>query len=327
MKTIIPLIISVFFCIMLNAQSVFAPVVGAKWTYTYNTYGFSFGTSNKTKQILKVSYEKDTIANMKRYKLLNLFTDVIDSTWEPILPSNGIVDYKLTVSRIKRLEKIYFREQNDTLWAARYNTNSESIYFIFKTQPDSFNVLPMTKTYIDSIYTKSINGKILKVWKGKSYYKQLADGYIYDTCQMTFIERIGIIDDIMPYFAFGGHPNSISKNKPWGLVCYEDNEIGNVQFMNIDCNVSAIQNKILEKNIECHYFSEENRIKYDMHDIDFKNWKLILLDMKGNILMNRLITSKENYIELPNKNAVNIYLLHFYNLDNGNYYNKKILIR
>ncbi len=220
----------------ISAQPLFAPVMGAKWTYVYRATSFQgfTGVSSKSNGIHKAVYDKDTIINNSTYKLINLNTDVLDSLHIPILPIVGSLKYRDTVILSKTARKMFFRENKDTLWAAIDFIINERLYFIFKSKPDSFN-LPQnfrTKVFIDSISFKEINGKKLKTWQGKSYVRLLADGLNYDTCNLTFVERIGIIDDLMPYFAFGGHPSSIDKRVPWGMVCYEDKEIGLVKFIN-----------------------------------------------------------------------------------------------
>ena len=333
MKVIILIILISITYFNATAQSLFAPVMGAKWTYIYRATSFQgfTGVSSKSNGIYKAVYDKDTIVNSLTYKLINLSTDILDSLNIPILPINGPVKYRDTVILKKTVHKMFFRENNDTLWAAIDFISNERLYFIFKSKPDSFNISKnsQAKVFIDSIYLKEINGKKLKTWKGKSYSRLLPDGLHYDTCSLTFVERIGIIDDLMPYFAFGGHRGNIDKRIPWGLVCYEDKEIGLVKFINLDCDIKnrvSTKNVALEKTIDCTYDSEENKISYDMHDLDTKYWKIILIDLEGNILLDTPIKDKSGFVKIQNRTSLKIGIVHFYNTLNGNYFNKKILI-
>lgn len=103
-----------------QAQSLFAPVIGAKWTYIYQAYSFtaSNGIESKTKEIIKATYSKDTTINSLSYKLINLNTDILDSLHIPTVQANGSLKYRDTVILKKTSRKMVFRERNDTLWAA-----------------------------------------------------------------------------------------------------------------------------------------------------------------------------------------------------------------
>lgn len=317
-----------------QAQALFAPVMGAKWTYIYQANSFNGfnGIESKTKGIIKAIYNKDTTINSLTYKLIDLNTDILDSLHIPTIQPNGSIKYRDTVILKKTLRKMFFREQNDSLWAAIDFIITEKLYFVFKSMPDSFSIdkLSSAKVFIDTIYFKDINGKKLKTWQGKSYSRLLIDGLNYDTCNLTFIERIGIVDDIIPYFAFNSHPASINKNRPWGLVCYEDKDIGLIKLINLDCDISntvSTKNAALENRIECVYNSSESKVHFDLHDIDSQNWNLILIDLQSHILLDIPIKNSSGFVKIQDKLPTGICIVHFYNKINGNFYNKKIFIQ
>lgn len=301
------------------SQAVFAPVKGAKWTYIYRSSSFLSGVLSKTNGIINTTYSKDTVVEGKVYKILILNYGILDSA------NNSVM--------AKYSHKFMSRQSQDTVWGFINDKSSESIYFVFKQIPDSFTIKKLhftdafsKKVFIDTIQTVKFGNRSFKTWKGKSYHEKLADGYNYDTCSLTFAERIGPIDDIMPYFAFNGHPGNMDKRYKYGLVCYEDSEVGTLKFIDLDCNIVPVQN--ISKNIlfESYYDNISRTLEIRFEESNLNQWTLSLVNISGQIMFSDVLKYTQNRISIPNSLSSGIYLIHLLNKENGNSTIKKIFI-
>ena len=312
----------------LKAQTVFAPVKGAKWTHIYRSFNFQLnGTQTKSNGIIKALYLKDTVIDGKDYKLITLNYEVLDSSSFPVIVNNMVIRYDSEIRINRYTNKFFVRQTQDTIWGAINQIDRELPYFIFrKSAPDSFSIKSLIysnpvskKVFIDSIKTIRILNQNLKIWKGKSYQQRFADGYAYDTCALSFAERIGPIDDLMPYFGFAGHPGSIDKKSKYGLVCYEDTEVGLLKFMDLDCDISiktALKDISQYPEIVSYFDNSTHRISVNSTDTNLENWSLSLINLTGQIILKTPLIEGQNNLNVPKDLPTGAYFIQFFNKEN-----------
>jgi hypothetical protein len=299
-----------------QAQTEFAPV-GATWSYSYKGWSYNFNGSWEESGAFQINYEKDTLINDTKYKLLRKKGVHYSNQWS----NNEAFEF---------VDKLFIRQQQDTIYAFKRivnNGNEEDIYFVFLEKPDS---IIHTNTswhstyglYIDSVKTVEVEGYILKTWIGKSHVPFLMDGYSYDVFPLQFIERLGPVNDVFEYFGFRAqHPSNQILEVI--LHCYTDDEWGELNLSGIPCDLilSDMKYSLNEQQWSC--FVVGNMLHFEFQEQSSKYVQLF--NLQGKSILNTKMASSS--IELPTNLPTGIYMIHLFD-DSGNFKAvKKIFIQ
>lgn len=131
----------------------------------------------------------------------------------------------------------------------------------------------------------------------------------------------------MLYFGFNGHPGSIDKRFKYGLVCYEDSEVGTIQFINLDCNIVSIKSINNNSSINCYYDNANRSIEVNFDGIDMNYWKLSLVNISGQVILSSPLNNVHNRISVSRTLNNGIYFVRILDKMNGNLFVKKIFIQ
>jgi hypothetical protein len=332
-------VLTLFFLFLssfLWGQNVFAPLKGAKWTYVYNSNAFNGFTGEEWvgKSIIKAEYLRDSTIETQNYKYILLNYEALNTYYKPTIVNGRVARYDTTISKNKTIRKFYTRQTQDTIFGFVDDKTNESVYYIFKANRDSFDIKKLNfddyrtkKVFIDSIKTTQVGNRSFKTWKGKSYQRLLADsGTGYDTFGLTFLERIGPIDDIMLFFGFNGHPGNINRNAKYGLVCYEDSEVGLLKFMDVDCNISPTKEGSKNIIVETYFNRFKNSIEIHLGVDNINPLNLSLFNISGQLILTQSLKDVDNSVIVPRNLPSGIYFTHFIDKITGSTLVKKIFI-
>ncbi len=323
-----------FLSYMASGQPVFAPVQGAKWTYSFHTYSRSLsGFTRKSQNIIKAQYLKDTILGTLDYKLILLNYETLSSSYWPVSVIGSIVTWDSLVNQYSAYQKkLFIRQSQDTIFALTDIKASEEdrCYYTFLQSPGSYflcrpsnKFVPSPKVIVDSIRVRQIGPIELKVWYGKSF--TVTDGgsdiLYYYSRNLTFVERIGPIDDILLYFAFtgGDNINNHDESSPLGLICYEDSEIGVVKFMNLDCDLKLVSTDEVFKDeaIQSHYNPYSRSIEIRIQPGQVNQWQFSLVHVSGQVILTTSVSDFNNFISVPQNLPDGIYFARIANRATG----------
>lgn len=213
MKIILLFILILTNCLIGFAQSEFAPI-GAEWYYSkYESYN-----PPQIHYIKQTCIKDSTIADKK--------VKVIQKT---LFKYEGV-----TVD----LGYEYLYQNGDTIsyWKSGefhvlYNfslSKGDSILLYSEMPNQCLDKTPYGWSYIDSVYSDTINGHPLK-----AYISTHKEGSVWGFDAFPIIEKIGSTDYLLPQNAFCG----IADGEPQigSLRCYSDPEIGFYQYGNTPC--------------------------------------------------------------------------------------------
>jgi hypothetical protein len=327
-----------FLHIKASSQTIFAPIKGAKWTHIYRYSTYNSGVTTFSLGIINSSYLKDSTIENKVYKCITMDYDVISDSQYPIILDNVIYRKNTSSSVFKYSASLFTRELQDTVWGFINNKDTERPFFIFTNKsPDSFdlkwlrfdNNVPK-KVYIDSIKSAQYSNRNFKTWQGKSYQKLLLDGtQLYDTCSLTFAERIGPINDILPYFAFNRHPGTMDRKYDNGLICYSDAEVGNLKFKNLGCTFDikvSTKEVVNSPDIDCYYDELNHCIAIKSKYSNICGYKVLITNTVGTIMQTERVVDTNVRIYLLKSIKNGIYIINITDFSNRGNCVKKVFI-
>ncbi len=324
-----------------NAQAVFAPVKGAKWTYVAGVSQFSYlpnaGTQTDSfHQAVKATYSKDTLINSRSYKIIEMSVETKGVLITGSKSNATALQYDTANFYTNLKDTLFIRQTNDTVIAFDNTYRKERIYFVYAPTRDSVNLLalgyptfPTRTVYFDLIDSYSISGKTFKSWYGSSYAVARQGNDIYGARPLTFLDRVGPIDDLLLFSAYQGFISPFVSDFPRGLVCYEDPEIGFVRFKDVDCNLSVkveTQNIASALDVGIYFSPSSQRIIVESKEVNLTGWNMSLINISGQTLLTASLSGFSNQIIPPAVLPGGIYFVHLANKTTGAHLARKIFI-
>lgn len=223
-----------FFLIMsasLFSQSEFAPK-GAEWVYEFQGFRFFSGFSWSERGIERITYERDSLIQNEVTKVLS---------WKRIFYASNYPD-SLQVEE----KELLLSQRNDSIFI-----NNLLYFYLNAKVGDTLECCvccPRTglnvekKVFIDSVGQFNLDTFSFKSWTGRSYSETLTAGPAYSHFPLTFVDRLGPINDFFLYYGFRGTSHNsalISESNPnhgVKLRCYQDDELGQINFAGIACD-------------------------------------------------------------------------------------------
>ncbi len=329
-----------FLSYMASGQAVFAPVKGAKWTYTYSSTFYSvFGMYGHGKAVLKAEYFNDTLIGSRTYKLINIKQEQIDTIYKVVSVTGTTVKWDTSIRIEKMAYRFLTRQSQDTVWSlSRSGDSTERLYFIYLKNPGVFYMDKLGPgepdsnrwVVINSILSLSFGNRTFRAWKGMSHFprKFIDDTSNYDSLSLTFLDRIGPVNDVMGYLAFGGNCGCINAGYKYGLVCYEDNEVGEIKFMDLDCDLKLVPTQNISRGImlESYFNSLSRTIEIRIEDDNINQLQLSLVNISGQVVLTTLLMDSHSSIRIPDSLPGGIYFTHFLSKTHGKSAVKKIFV-
>ncbi len=234
MKSIVLIFLFFLNCILINAQSKFAPLIGAEWHYYFksNNYDANQPYFKVREGNLIIKYTKDTIINSYNFKKLE---------------SKEVFKFKGNDTLFSlQILPLYMTQRNDTVFQLLKDTLEPAFFY---------KVFVSAKIKIKNSENKSIlNLELINLsdTSSKGNPNFIFKKYTYSvscTCSdLTFENPLVILDRIGPLNA------DITVIKSQGqagfapdfyrLLCYQDNEFGELKFSNQECNTLVSNNDL-----------------------------------------------------------------------------------
>ncbi len=342
--SLVACVILCFSGFVVNAQGVFAPVKGAKWTYVVGVseYTSISGSYDNYHQSEKLSYTKDTTVRGQVYKLINDVHESVGARINLIINTNTgkVVGHDTFPYHDRKNISWMVRQSNDTVWSLVNVDTIERVYFVFTARRDTIALkhfypnsrFDTGRVFIDSIGTYQIGTRTFKAWQGRSLYEYANDIVTFLKQKLTFLDRIGPLDDLPFYAGFNNYLPYVLKNYPFGLVCYEDPEIGLVQFLNVDCNmplISATQD--LAPNppadaVKVYFAPGSQKIMIESKELDLTGWEATLINLNGQVLLKKTLNGTMIQLAAPDRITNGVYFTRLYNKTSGARFINKLLI-
>lgn len=257
-------------CILISAQSKFAPIIGAEWHYSFisDTYDYNYSFFEHKKGILEVRYTKDTVVGnftLKKFEQKETFKNKGNDT---------------LFSEIKN--PVFMLQRNDTVFLLLKDTLEPAFFYktqlTAKTKIEHF-INQELKSVTD---TTALNNRNI-LFKAFNYAQSCTCFDAYFEYNLIILDRIGALNADITVIETQG--KAVNGANYYRLVCYNDNEIGEVKFLNQDCNTLTAVADLNSFSIDFDLFNQPDLFNIHLpdHSPDFFQ-KIKIYDVSGRLV-------------------------------------------
>lgn len=269
------------------SQAVFAPIKGAEWNYHFksNNYDWNIPFYKPIEGIVTVKYTKDTLilgSNFKKFEQ--------SEKWK--YKGN---DTLYTFTR----QSLFMIQRNDTVFLL--NKDTLAVAFVYKTTIGSVtNLRSMSRNIFsieltDTTYSTSINQSNLK-FKKFSYKTIILLVDVLLENPLIFLDRIGPLNADITVI----NSQASSNSEYYRLVCYSDSEVGQLKFLNRDCNVTTSIITIKEPDFNNFFIAlNSNNLLIRLSNINEYITNILFYDIQGRLIQDYAVKSPVNEVLLP----------------------------
>lgn len=304
-----------FLSYVVLGQAVFAPKIGAEWHYQVFYYPYTYPNYPQlgipTNGNLSIRYTKDTLIGglkMKKFEQNGKFKYITSDTLHTYTNPPFFM--------IQRNDSV-FMLVNDTLTIAFVYKTQVGNNTIMKSYPRKY-IFNLQLKYISDTFSINNNNFRLK----KYTYSLTTNPIIFDvyfTNPLIILDRIGAINAHLTVLNSQGQSSNYVYDHY--LMCYQDDEVGELKFSTTDCNglVSVRDLETLSNDFKLFNQVDALYLSLKNNDNEFIK-KVKVYDYIGRLVWHKSIINNQSDISILKSDLPQGILI--INLESNKYYYK-----